>query len=195
MNIAQETRYSSPEEYPELEVNSDIRHEYIDGFIIPMTGGTPNHNQITGNIYVAIHIALKRLPYQGFITDQRLWIPNRRIHTYPKIIMVVQTPLVFEEGRIDTVTNPVMIAEILSNSTKSYDKDEKFAAYRTIPTFQEYILIDQYRMYVEQYCKIGDNKWVFYEFTDAETTLNLASVPCQIVLADIYDKVNFNVEE
>jgi Uma2 family endonuclease len=81
--------------------------------------------------------------------------------------MVVQTPLVFEEGRIDTVTNPVMITEILLNSTKSYDKDEKFAAYRTIPTFQEYILIDQYRMYVEQYCKISDNKWVFSEFKDA----------------------------
>jgi Uma2 family endonuclease len=72
--------------------------------------------------------------------------------------MVIQTPLVFEEGRIDTVTNPVMIAEVLSNSTKSYDKDQKFAAYRTIPTFKVHILIDQYTMYVEQYCKIGDNK-------------------------------------
>jgi Uma2 family endonuclease len=81
--------------------------------------------------------------------------------------MVVQTPLVFEEGRIDTVTNPVMTTQVLLNLTKSYDKDEKFAVYRTIPTFQEYILIDQYRMYVEQYDKIGDNKWVFCEFKDA----------------------------
>ena len=194
MTIAQEKHYYSPEEYLELEVNSDTRHEYIDGLIIPMTGGTPNHNQIALNFSGTLNFLLKRQPYQVFVTDQRLWIPNRRIHTYPDI-MIVQTPLVFEEGRKDTITNPVMIAEVLSNSTKSYDKDEKFAAYRTIPTFQEYILIDQYSMHVEQYCKIGDNKWVFSEFADPEAGLNLASVPFQIVLADIYDKVEFNVEE
>ncbi|MFM6004456.1 MAG: Uma2 family endonuclease [Sphaerospermopsis kisseleviana] len=194
MTIAQETRYYSPEEYLEFEVNSDIRHEYIDGLIIPMTGGTPNHNQIALNFSGTLNYLLKRRPYQVFVTDQRLWIPNRRIHTYPDI-MVVQTPLVFAEGRKDTITNPLMIAEVLSNSTKSYDKDEKFAAYRTIPTFQEYILIDQYSMHVEQYCKIGDNKWVFSEFADAEASLNLASIPCQLVLGDIYDRVEFNVVE
>jgi Uma2 family endonuclease len=194
MTIAQEKHYYSPEEYLELEVNSDTRHEYIDGLIIPMTGGTPNHNQIALNFSGTLNFLLKRQPYQVFVTDQRLWIPNRRIHTYPDI-MIVQTPLVFEEGRKDTITNPVMIAEVLSNSTKSYDKDEKFAAYRTIPTFQEYILIDQYSMHVEQYYKIGDNKWVFSEFADPEAGLNLASVPCQILLVDIYDKVEFNVEE
>ncbi len=194
MIIAQEKRYYSPEEYLEFELNSDIRHEYIDGLIIPMTGGTPNHNQIAGNFYAVLNFALKRQPYQVFVTDQRLWIPNRKIHTYPDI-MIVQTPLVFEEGRKDTITNPVMIAEVLSNSTKSYDKDEKFAAYRTIPTFQEYILIDQYSIHVEQYYKIGDNKWVFSEYTDPEASLNLASVPYQILLADIYDKVDFNVVE
>ncbi|MFM7405992.1 MAG: Uma2 family endonuclease [Cuspidothrix sp.] len=194
MTLAQETRYYSPEEYLEFEVNSDIRHEYIDGLIIPMTGGTPNHNQIALNFSGTLNLLLKRQPYQVFVTDQRLWIPNRRIHTYPDI-MVVQTPLVFEEGRKDTITNPLMIAEVLSNSTKSYDKDEKFAAYRTIPTFQEYILFDQYSMHVEQYCKIGDNKWVFSEYGDPEASLNLASVPCQILLTDIYDKVDFNVVE
>ena len=194
MTIVQEKRYYSPEEYLEFEVNSDIRHEYIDGLIIPMTGGTPNHNQIALNFSGTLNFLLKRQPYQVFVTDQRLWIPNRRIHTYPDI-MIVQTPLVFEEGRKDTITNPVMIAEVLSNSTKSYDKDEKFAAYRTILTLQEYILIDQYSMHVEQYCKIGDNKWVFSEFADPEAGLNLASVPCQILLVDIYDKVEFNVEE
>ncbi|MFM6022833.1 MAG: Uma2 family endonuclease, partial [Dolichospermum sp.] len=143
MTIAQETRYYSPEEYLEFEINSELRHEYIDGLIIPMTGGTPNHNKIAGNFYVAIHFALKRQPYEVYYTDQRLWIPKRQIHTYPDI-MVVQTPLVFEEGRNDTITNPVMIAEVLSKSTKGYDRDEKFAAYRTISNFQEYILIDQY---------------------------------------------------
>jgi Uma2 family endonuclease len=194
MTLAQEIRYYSPEEYLELEVNSEIRHEYINGLIIPMTGGTPNHNQLAGNFYAELNFALKRQPYQVFVTDQRLWIPDKKIHTYPDV-MVVKTPLIYEEGRKDTLVNPVMIAEVLSKSTSSKDRDEKFAAYRTIPTLQEYILIDQYTMHVEQYFKTDNNKWIFSEFTDAEESLNLASIPCQLLLADIYDKVDFNAEE
>jgi Uma2 family endonuclease len=184
MTIAQETHHYSPEEYLDLEVNSDIRHEYINGVIIPMTGGTPNHNQIALNFSGTLNFLLKRQPYRVFVTDQRLWIPDKCIHTYPDI-MVIQNPLVYEEGRKDTLTNPVMIAEVLSKSTSSNDRDQKFAAYRTIHTLEEYILI-------EQYWKTDNNKWIFSEFTDENTSLNLASVSCQILLADIYDKVDFN---
>jgi len=194
MTIAQETLYYSPAEYLELEVNSDIRHEYINGLIIHKTGGTPDHNQLAGNFYAILNFALKRQPYQVFVTDQRLWIPNRKIHTYPDI-MVVQTPLVFAEGRKDTIINPVIIAEVLSISTKGYDKDEKFAAYRTIPSFQEYILIDQYTMHVEQYSKTDNNKWIFSEYSNSHDSLNLAAIACQILLEDIYDKVDFEVKE
>ncbi|MBD2293337.1 Uma2 family endonuclease [Anabaena sphaerica FACHB-251] len=194
MTLAQETRYYSPEEYLELEVNSEIRHEYINGLIIPMTGGTPNHNQLAGNFYAELNFALKRQPYQVFVTDQRLWIPDKKIHTYPDV-MVVKNPLIYEERRKDTLVNPVMIAEVLSKSTSSKDRDEKFSAYRTITTLQEYILIDQYTMHVEQYFRTDNNKWIFSEFTDENDSLNLASIPCQILLADIYDKVDFNAEE
>ncbi|BAZ79263.1 Uma2 family endonuclease [Sphaerospermopsis kisseleviana CS-549] len=193
MTLAKETQYYSPAEYLEFEINSEIRHEYIDGLIIPMTGGTPDHNQITGNFYAVLNFALKRQPYQVFVTDQRLWIPQKRIHTYPDVV-VVQTPLVFAEGRNDTITNPIMIAEVLSKSTKGYDRDEKFAAYRTIPSFQEYILIDQYTMHVEQYIKTDRRKWTFLEYEDSNDILNLASISCEISLVDIYDKVDFTSE-
>ncbi|MDZ7958127.1 MAG: Uma2 family endonuclease [Aulosira sp. DedQUE10] len=194
MTIAQTQQYYSPEEYLELEVNSEERHEYIDGQIIPMTGGTPNHNQIALNFSGAVNFTLKRQPYRVFVTDQRLWIPNRRIHTYPDV-MIVKAPLEYEEGRRDTLINPVFIAEVLSKSTKSYDRDEKFAAYRTIPSFQEYVLIDQYKMHVEQYFKTENNKWIFSEYEDGDVILSLAAVSFQITLADIYDNVDFNVEE
>ncbi|MFN9615915.1 MAG: Uma2 family endonuclease [Dolichospermum sp.] len=194
MTLAQETRYYSPQEYLELEVNSEIRHEYINGLIIPMTGGTPNHNQLALNFSGTLNYLLKRQPYQVFVTDQRLWIPSRKIHTYPDI-MVVKTPLEYEEGRKGTLVNPVMIAEVLSKSTKGYDRDEKFAAYRTIPTLQEYILIDQYTMHIEQYFKTDNNQWIFSEFTDGNINLNLASISCQMTLSDIYDKVDFNIQE
>jgi Uma2 family endonuclease len=194
MTLAQETRYYSPQEYLELEVNSEIRHEYINGLIIAMTGGTPNHNQLALNFSGTLNYLLKRQPYQVFVTDQRLWIPSRKIHTYPDI-MVVKNPLEYEEGRKDTLVNPVMIAEVLSKSTKGYDRDEKFAAYRTITTLQEYILIDQYTMHIEQYCKTNNNQWIFSEFTDGNINLNLASISCQMTLSDIYDKVDFNIQE
>ncbi len=88
-----------------------------------------------------------------------------------------------------------MIAELLSKSTKGYDRDEKFAAYRTIPTLQEYILIDQYTIHIEQYFKTDNNQWIFSEFTDGNINLNLASISCQMILSDIYDKVDFNIQE
>jgi len=187
----QAQEYYSPAEYLALEVVSENRNEYIDGQIIPMTGGTPNHNLIAGNFYAALNFALKRQPYRVFVTDQRLWIPQKRIHTYPDV-MVVAGSLEFSEGRRDTLTNPLIIVEVLSKSTRSYDIDEKFAAYRTIPSFQEYVLIDQYKIHVEQYFKTEDKKWIFCEYDDENSLLALASVQFQISLLDIYDKVDFN---
>lgn len=190
----QEQRTYSPAEYLEQEITSEYRHEYIDGQIIEMTGGTPNHNQIALNLSTALNFALKRQPYRVFVTDQRLWIPNKRIYTYPDV-MVVAGQLEFVEGRKDTITNPLMIAEVLSKSTKSYDRDEKFAAYRTIPNFQEYILIDQYKTHVEQYSKTSDNKWLFSEYEDENFVLSLTAFQFQILLSDIYDKVDFDSPE
>ncbi|MDZ8184218.1 MAG: Uma2 family endonuclease [Nostoc sp. ChiSLP02] len=190
----QEQRQYSPAEYLELEVNSEYRSEYIDGQIIPMTGGTPNHNQIAGNFYAALNFALKRQPYRVFVAEQRLWIPKKRIHTYPDV-MVVAGSLEFAEGRTDTITNPLMIAEVLSKSTRSYDVDEKFAAYRSIPSFQEYVLIDQYTHHVEQYYKTEARKWIFSEYEDENSVLTLSSIQFEISLLDIYDKVEFEIKE
>jgi Uma2 family endonuclease len=185
---AEDKKIYTPEEYLEFEVNSENRHEFINGEIVLMTGGTPNHNQIAGNFYAALNFALKRQPYRVFVTDQRLWIPRKRIYTYPDV-MVVQGELQLQEGRRDTITNPLIIAEVLSESTRSYDKDAKFAAYRTIPSFQEYLLIDQYTMHIEHYFKTERKRWIFYEYDDADEILSLNSFSFQITLADIYNKV------
>jgi Uma2 family endonuclease len=184
----------TPEEYLELEVGSVDRHAYIDGEIIPMPGGMPNHNRITGNLYAILNFALKQQPYDVFVSDQRLWIPQKRIYTYPDV-MVVSGALQLQEGRQDTITNPIIIAEILSKSTQQYDQGKKFKAYRTIPTFQEYVLIDQYSIHVEKYVKTGSSQWLFSEYDGAETLLGLDTVPVEISLADLYAKVEFEVEK
>ncbi|MFB2973809.1 Uma2 family endonuclease [Aerosakkonema sp. BLCC-F183] len=191
---AEDKKYYTPEEYLDFEVNSEERHEYIDGEIVLMTGGLPNHNQIVGNLSAALNIALKRQPYQVFVADQRLWIPKKRIHTYPDV-MVVQGELVFQQGRRDTITNPLIIAEVLSDSTRNYDKDAKFSAYRTMGSFQEYLLIEQHTMHVEQFFKTDNKRWTFAEYDDADETISLNSISFQITLADIYDKVEFEVIE
>lgn len=186
----QEQHYYTPEEYLEFETNSQERHEYINGEVILMTGGLPNHNRIAGNFYAALNFALKGKPYDVFVTDQRLWIPKKQIYTYPDV-MVVQGELQLQEGRRDTITNPLIIAEVLSQSTKAYDQDEKFKAYRTIPTFVEYILIDQYSMHVEQYFQTEPQKWIFCEYDGGDACLSLNSISFAISLVEIYDKVNF----
>ena len=189
----QKQQHYTPEEYLEFEVNSQERHEYINGEAILMTGGLPNHNRIAGNFYAALNFALKEKPYDVFITDQRLWIPKKRIYTYPDVI-VVRGELQFQEGRRDTITNPLLIAEVLSDSTKDYDQDEKFKAYRTIPTFVEYILIDQDSMHVERYFQNEPRQWIFCEYDGEDNLLSLDSISFQISLREIYDKVSFTAD-
>lgn len=189
--IAQtEKKIYTPETYLEFELSSDERHEYIDGELIPMTGGTPNHNEIASILNAALRMSLKGQPYSIFVADQRLWIPEYKIYTYPDV-MVIQRPIALQEGRLDTVMNPVAIAEVLSKTTKSYDKDGKFAAYRSIPGFQEYLLIDQYSLHIEMYSKTEANKWIFSEYKSPGDRIVLSSISFAIALADLYDNIDF----
>lgn len=186
-----ETKTYTAEEYLEAEINSQDRHEFINGEIVLMTGGTPNHNEITSILNAILRVSLKGKPYSIFASDQRLWVPQFNNYTYPDV-MVVARPIQLQSGRTDTITNPLLIAEVLSKSTKAYDRDEKFAGYRSIPSFQEYLLIDQYRLQVEQYSKTEANKWTFSEYSSSEDRLTLASIPVEFLLADLYENIDLN---
>ena len=189
--IAQpETKRYTAEEYLELEVAADIRNEYRDGEIVPMTGGTPNHNDIAGNLLVLLKAALRGKPYRVFISDQRLWIPNVNLYTYPDV-MVLPKPIELQTGRKDTVINPCFIAEVLSKSTQNYARGEKFVAYRTIPAFQEYLLVDQYKIHVEHHVKVADNQWLFSEYDDPTVTLLLRTLDLHIQIAELYEGIDF----
>jgi Uma2 family endonuclease len=120
------------------------------------------------------------------VTDQRLWIPERNLYTYPDV-MVIPRPIVLQPGRKDTVMNPILIVEVLSDSTENYDRGDKFAAYRTIETVQEYLLINQSQRHVEQYAKQRANQWLFTEYDGEEAQVALASIPVEIALVDLYE--------
>jgi Uma2 family endonuclease len=189
--IAQvENKRYSPEEYLAFEVESAERHEYINGVIAPMTGGTPQHNELAINLAAFLKFALRGKAYRTFATDQRLWVPEHNLFTYSDVMV---TPQVLEQkpGRKDTLMNPVWIAEVLSKSTKGYDRDEKFAAYRTIQTFQEYLLVDQYRPHVEQYAKTEAGKWLFSEYNGLEAVVVCSAIPFELALADLYENIEF----
>ncbi len=190
--IAQpEIKRHTIDEYLELEIASETRNEYHNGEIIPMTGGTPEHNRISGNLYIALSLELKRKPYEVFHVDQRLWIPNLSLYTYPDV-MVLPKPLELQTGRKDTVVNPCFIAEVLSKSTQNYDRGEKFVAHRSIPTFQEYLLIDQYHIHVEHHVKTAAHQWLFSEYDDPTVTLSLSTFELQIQISELYENIDFS---
>lgn len=179
----------TPEDYFALEAESErtdgIRREYRNGEIVEMTGGTPKHSQLITSINALLWFKLKGTGFSVFATDLRLWIPSLNHYVYPDG-MVIQNPLQLQAGRKDTVTNPTLIVEVLSPSTESYDRIGKFAAYRSIPTFQEYLLIEQSRIHVEHYRRQGDAEWIFREYDLPDARIQLSSLNLEVTLTDIY---------
>ena len=180
----------TPPEYFALEESTQLRYKYCNGEVIAMPGGTPNHNKLTLLFIALLMGKLKGQPYEVFGADLRLWIPRRNTYNYPGV-MVVTKPVELQTGRKDTVTNPILIAEVLSNSTKNDDHSEKFIDYRTIPSFQEYLLIDQYQPHVEQYIKQGANQWLMVEYDRLEDIVLLSSLGIEISLYELYENIEF----
>jgi Uma2 family endonuclease len=192
--VETQKQYTTPEEYLALEEAAESKSEYRDGEIVPMTGGTINHNRIILSFCIYLGLALRGTSYEVFTGDVRLWIPRYRIYTYPDV-MVIQGEPVYHENRKDTITNPQLIVEVLSKSTKNYDHVDKFEFYRSIPEFREYIMIDQYRYKVEQFAKTFESQWFLTEYDSADAVLALSSLDFQITLRDIYERVNFEESE
>ncbi len=188
-----EKRYYTPEEYLALEETAIDKSEYHNGEIVTMTGGTTNHNSIIINLIANLKFGLRGKDYRLFTSDVRLWIPLTRRYVYPDI-MVIQGEPIYQENNQTVVTNPLVIIEVLSNSTKDYDRGGKFLAYRSIPEFKEYILIDQYSYHIEQFAKNSNGKWVLTEYDLEESILTLESVEFQMPLKDIYERINFEVK-
>ena len=189
-----EKRYYTPEEYLALEESAIDKSEYHDGEIVPMPGGTANHNKIAGNFYKKFPLTVNGQDYETFINDMRLWIPHTRRYVYPDI-MVIQGEPIYQGSNKTLVTNPLVIVEVLSNSTKDYDRGGKFLAYRSIPEFREYILIDQYSYHIEQFAKNSNGKWVLTEYDSEESVLTLECVEFQIPLSEIYERINFDIKD
>ncbi|QHU98989.1 Uma2 family endonuclease [Synechocystis sp. CACIAM 05] len=180
----------TPEEYLALEETAEFRNEYIDGEIIPMTGGTTIHNQIAGNFYRAFPLSIDSQDYYTYINDVKVWIEACRVYTYPDVLIIEGEPIYQGDSPV-VVTNPKVIIEVLSDSTATYDRTKKFGFYRLLPSLQEYILISQSAYYVEQFSKRDDGQWLFSPVESLENQLTLTSVNFQISMQDLYQRVKF----
>ncbi len=183
--------YYTPEEYLELEAKADRKHEYRDGEMIPMAGGTTNHNKIALNLATVLNLALDERSYEIYIQDVKLWLPRYRVFAYPDVMVVRDRPIYYE-GTTTTVINPIFIAEVLSKSTQDYDRGDKFRYYRSIPEFQEYLLIDQTQYHLMQYVKTAESQWLLTEYESAEAEFTLRSLGVTLSLKQLYQRVNFD---
>lgn len=193
MQTQEKTVFYTPEEYLNLEDHAEFKSEYYQGEIFSMAGASLNHNRIVRNLTVTLSLATQQQPYEVFASDIKVSIPESRAYTYPDVLLLREPPQ-FAEKRNDTVTNPLIIIEVFSESTKDFDRSEKFQMYRTVPSLQEYILVDQDKIYVEQFIKQGSKQWLMREYDAAEEVLTLTTVSVQLALTDIYAKVSFSEE-
>lgn len=185
-----DTRIINADDYLTQEIASETRNEYRNGVVVPMTGGTPEHNFIAINLITILKFALRGQAYDLALADQRLWLPEPNLYTYPDV-MVARRPIERKPDRNDTVMNPIIIAEVLSKSTQAYDRTEKFAAYRSISTLRDYLLIDQYQPHVELYSRVDENQWLFREYGQLSDRVVLDAVSVEIGLADLYEAIEF----
>ena len=182
------------DEYRALEETAEFRNEYHDGRIIPMSGGTIDHNRIVRNLVRILDTAFRQKPYEVFTSDLRLWISQYRKGTYPDVMVIADKP-VFNDNRTDEVLNPCLIVEVLSKSTEGYDRGDKFLYYRSIPEFREYLLVSQSEYFIEHYRKTGEGQWLLQEYRGNEAEIALESVGVSLVIKDMYEGVNFELVE
>jgi len=166
------------------------RSEYVGGEVFAMTGASVAHNAIVGNIFGQLWTQMKGRPCQVYANDLKVRIRSANAGKYPDLIALCGEHQ-FQDGRRDVLLNPSLICEVLSDSTEAYDRGDKFAIYRQIPSLREYLLVSQHRVQVELYSRGGDGRWTLTDFSALTDSIPLASVGCTLSLAEVYDKVEF----
>ena len=187
-----ELQYIAEKDYLNAERLALNKHEYFRGEIFAMSGASLPHNKIFSNLFIDAGVKLKGKKCQPFGGDLRIYIPKNTLYTYPDMSIICGEPETTDDN-FDTVTNPTVIFEILSKSTRNYDKGQKFTLYRDIESLKEYILIDSEKIMVEKFTKNPDKSWTLTEYMHLGEGFDILSVQISMKLSDIYDAVNFKI--
>ena len=178
-------------EYFELERRSEERYEYWHGEVFCMSGVSPEHDQIESNTVFHLRSRLTGRPCRVFLANIRLKVPTAPPYRYADLAALCGQPQYEKIGGLESLTNPSLIVEVLSDSTEAYDRGDKFTHYKSIPHFSEYLLIAQHRPHVTQFVKQDEGTWLQREFNDLSEVVKLVSLPCELPLSEIYQNVSF----
>ncbi|MDQ6901732.1 MAG: Uma2 family endonuclease [Bacteroidota bacterium] len=180
-------KFYSIAEYVQMENEAIEKHEYYQGEIFAMSGAGSRHNIISINIIISLGVSLKGKSCQPFGSDMRIHIPQNTLFTYPDISIICGDIINADEDE-NTAINPTVIFEILSPSTRNYDRGMKFMLYRAIPTLKEYILVEAESIHVEQFAINKEGLWQLKEFSNQQDQLTLESLDVKLLLKDMYDR-------
>jgi len=189
----EQSRFTATE-YLSMERASDVKHEFAFGEIYAMSGASARHVGIVSNIVGELRNQLRERPCQVYSTDLCLSVDANQRYTYPDVMVVCDKPQ-FLDKELDTLLNPDLIVEVLSESTRNYDRGDKFQQYRGIPSFREYLLVDQAKAHVERYSKQSGGTWSLWETDDMNASIQLDSVGAKLPLTEIYFKIDFEDKE
>jgi Uma2 family endonuclease len=180
------------EEYIRLESVAQEKHEFHDGEILAMSGGSPEHSLIIVNTSSAIHTRLRGKPCRNYESNLRIRIPSARRYVYADG-SIFCAPLEYdsEDTSRQSVTNPRVIIEVLSPTSEAYDRGEKFSYYRRLDSLVEYVLISQSEALVETYVRREAGAWLLTPFTGLESVAKLRGVEIDLPLAEIYAGVEY----
>ncbi|MGA1602410.1 MAG: Uma2 family endonuclease [Prochlorothrix sp.] len=180
----------SPDQYRQLEERAEIRHEYHDGEITPVTGGTLDHAKIIRTLIAIIYMALQDTDFEVYGGELRIWVPEHNRGVYPDVSVIEGEPI-FNANRRDEVLNPYLVVEVLSGSTEAYDRGDKFRYYRSLPSFQHYLLVSQSEPVIEYYQRDGADCWILTTTVGLDAVFPLPLGDLALPLAQIYQGVEF----
>lgn len=172
------------DEYLDREARSPSRHEFLRGEMIAMAGGTPEHAALAAAMIVAVGTALRGTPCRVYTSDLRIRVRETDLATYPDVAVVCGAAETSPDDR-HAVVNPVLLVEVLSDSTESYDRGAKFAHYRHLPSLREYVLVSQREPRIEVYRRNEHGRFELFEAGPGET-LELRSIAATVAIDDVY---------
>ncbi|HJU53834.1 MAG TPA: Uma2 family endonuclease [Pyrinomonadaceae bacterium] len=185
--------YLTPEEYLALERRAEQKSEYVDGIIYAMSGASLRHNTIVANVIAEPVQQLKGRNCRVLPSDMKVRMPDSRRFFYPDVSVVCGEPQ-FHDERSDVLLNPILIVEVLSESTAAFDRGDKFQAYQQLESLKEYLLISEDKNVVEHYVRQTREVWSYTATVGLESSLFLPSIECTLSLGATYDKVELNYE-
>ncbi len=193
--FAIQTSHPTPADYLHEERKRireiDGKYEYINGKLIFMPGASTNHNIISGNIYALLWIELRNRDYIICQSDQRVHHAKAKSYLYPDVV-VIPAPPQYADEMFDTVINPQVLVEVLSESTEAYDRGENFLIYRQMDSFREYVMIAQDKHLVEVFYKESGDTWQINTYRSEDETVHLQSLDVRLAIKDIYNKVDWS---